>query len=78
MLSATACDYPAGPGPLWVRSIGLTAGGDRRWGSVRSACRSIAGGGGSVGSTEQQIAEQLAQLQQKVGVRHAEVLKHDS
>jgi hypothetical protein len=29
-----------------------------------------------VGSTEQQIEEQLAQLQQKVGARHAEVLKH--
>ncbi|MFD3665784.1 hypothetical protein ACFWVF_35130 [Streptomyces sp. NPDC058659] len=30
-----------------------------------------------MGSTEQQIEEQLAQLQQKVGARHAEVLKHD-
>ncbi|WP_327372360.1 hypothetical protein [Streptomyces sp. NBC_01217] len=30
-----------------------------------------------MGSTEQQIEEQLAQLQQKVGAHHAEVLKHD-
>ncbi|MFL4910628.1 hypothetical protein ACJ6WF_47945 [Streptomyces sp. MMS24-I2-30] len=29
-----------------------------------------------MGSTEQQVEEQLAQLQQKVGARHAEVLKH--
>lgn len=28
-------------------------------------------------STEQKIEEQFAQLQQKVGARHAEVLKHD-
>ncbi|GAA2292923.1 hypothetical protein OKJ48_01915 [Streptomyces kunmingensis] len=30
-----------------------------------------------MGSTEQQIEEQLARLQQRVGARHAEVLKHD-
>ncbi|WP_215453397.1 hypothetical protein [Streptomyces sp. ATCC 21386] len=29
-----------------------------------------------MGSTEQEIEEQFAQLQQKVGARHAEVLKH--
>ncbi|WP_326584635.1 hypothetical protein OG889_40345 [Streptomyces sp. NBC_00481] len=29
-----------------------------------------------MGSTEQKIEEQFAQLQQKVGARHAEVLKH--
>ncbi|MFE8925796.1 hypothetical protein [Streptomyces rochei] len=31
-----------------------------------------------MGSTEQKIEEQLAQLQQKVGARHAEVLKHSN
>lgn len=30
-----------------------------------------------MGNTEQQVEEQLAQLQQKVGARRAEVLKHD-
>ncbi|MFE9291951.1 hypothetical protein [Streptomyces olivaceus] len=30
-----------------------------------------------MGSTEQQIEEQLAQLQQQVGARRAEVLQHD-
>ncbi|MCP3770135.1 MULTISPECIES: hypothetical protein [Streptomyces] len=29
-----------------------------------------------MGSTEQKIEEQFAQLQQKVGARHAEMLKH--
>ncbi|MFJ8596857.1 hypothetical protein [Streptomyces sp. NPDC093598] len=31
MVSVTARDCPAGPGPLRIRSIGLTAGGGRRW-----------------------------------------------
>ncbi|MCX5401999.1 hypothetical protein [Streptomyces sp. NBC_00102] len=31
-----------------------------------------------MGSTEQNIEEQFAQLQQKVGARHAEVLNHDA
>ncbi|MEU7648085.1 hypothetical protein [Streptomyces huasconensis] len=31
-----------------------------------------------MGSAEQQIEEQLAQLQQRVGARPAEVLKHEA